>query len=133
MTKTDELMELAFAMVETPCAESAKDLRAAIEAALAEAQDTYKADLDAELAGNALLRKRLGARENETMFQFVDRLAAEQTQPVARLLHWIGPKPVPHGGIAARTYAEFAVDTPVTDRYWAEGEPLYTHPPKEPT
>lgn len=48
-------------------------------------------------------------------------------EPVARLLTWNGPahQPVPHDGIAARTFAEFPVDTPAKDRYWFEGELLY--------
>lgn len=49
----------------------------------------------------------------------------------ARLLYWCGPShyPVPHGGIAARTYAEFpkeAADNP--DSYWKNGPPLYAAP-----
>jgi hypothetical protein len=61
----------------------------------------------------------------------IDALEAEKPmqEPVARLLHWVGPKPIPHGGIAARTFLEFPADTPTDDRYWMEGEPLYTHPP----
>ena len=48
-------------------------------------------------------------------------------EPVARLLTWNGPAhtPVPHGGIAARTFTEFDKDTPAKDRYWFEGELLY--------
>lgn len=51
----------------------------------------------------------------------------EGVEPVARLLTWNGPKhcPIPHGGIAARTFAEFDKDTPAKDRYWFEGELLY--------
>lgn len=50
-------------------------------------------------------------------------------KPVARLLHWHGPAhiPKPHGGIAARTYAEFpAAEADKPDSYWKNGEPLYT-------
>jgi hypothetical protein len=49
-------------------------------------------------------------------------------EPIARLLEWRAPEhiPVPHGGIAARTYAEFKPDTPVDKRYWFEGSPLFT-------
>lgn len=50
---------------------------------------------------------------------------AKEQKPVARLLNWKGPKhiPVPHGGIAARTFEEFPLNT--QERYWFEGEPLY--------
>lgn len=56
-------------------------------------------------------------------------------EPVARLLHWHGPSHyrVPHGGIAARTFAEFsreAADAP--DSYWKNGAPLYTGPAQAP-
>lgn len=50
-------------------------------------------------------------------------------KPVARLLYWNGPAhiPKPHGGIAARTYAEFpAAEADKPDSYWKNGEPLYT-------
>lgn len=40
-------------------------------------RDAYKAGFDAELAGNAALRLEHGAREDETMFDFLDRLKAE--------------------------------------------------------
>jgi hypothetical protein len=52
-----------------------------LQAKLAEVEaerDAYKRDFGAELDGNAAMRTRLGARESETMFAFVDRLAAEQ-------------------------------------------------------
>ena len=53
-------------------------------------RDAYKRDFDAELAGNAAMRERLGARPNETMFAFVDRLAAEvktRDEQIAQLQH----------------------------------------------
>ncbi len=51
--------------------------------------------------------------------------------PVARLLYWAAPAhiPVPHGGVCARTYAEFRKGAGENGGYWKEGEPLYTHPP----
>lgn len=51
------------------------------------------------------------------------------SEPVARLLHWHGPShyPVPHGGIAARTFAEFPKEeAEKPDAYWRNGAPLYT-------
>lgn len=55
----------------------------------------------------------------------------QDAQPVARLLTWCGPAhyPVPHGGVAARTFAEFPKDT--TGSYWKEADMLYTSPPKQ--
>lgn len=52
----------------------------------------------------------------------------ELGKPIARLLDWRAPKnfPVPHGGIAARTFAEFPEDMSVETRYWFEGGSLYT-------
>ena len=38
----------------------------------------YKRDFEAELAGNAALRQKYGARENETMFDFIDRMVKER-------------------------------------------------------
>lgn len=38
----------------------------------------YKRDFEAELAGNAALRQKHGARENETMFDFIDRMVKER-------------------------------------------------------
>jgi hypothetical protein len=52
-------------------------------------------------------------------------------EPVARLLHWTGPAhwPVPHTGIAARTFAEFPKgEGEKPGGYWKEGAPLYTSP-----
>ena len=37
-------------------------------------RDEYKAAFDAELAGNAVLRKRFGAREHETMAMWIARM-----------------------------------------------------------
>jgi chromosome segregation ATPase len=48
-------------------------------------RDAFRRDFDAELDGNALLRRRLGARESETMFAFVDRLAQEHAEVRAQL------------------------------------------------
>lgn len=64
----------------------------------------------------------------EDLTRQVTELRKAQGEPVARLLHWKGPThiPVPHGGIVARTYAEFSKDTADEDRYWFEGAPLYT-------
>lgn len=52
-------------------------------------------------------------------------------EAVARLLFWAGPKhiPVPHGGIAARTYAEFSEEEANKPKsYWKNGAPLYAAP-----
>ena len=38
----------------------------------------YKRDFEAELSGNAALRQKHGARENETMFDFIARMARER-------------------------------------------------------
>ena len=60
--------------------------------------------------------------------------ASAGSEPVARLLHWHGPShyPVPHGGIAARTFAEFPKEeAEKPDAYWRNGAPLYTQ--AEPT
>ena len=40
----------------------------------------YKRDFEAELAGNAALRKKHGALDNETMFDFIDRLVRERDE-----------------------------------------------------
>lgn len=55
-------------------------------------------------------------------------VAQASQQPVARLLHWNGPKhiSVPHGGICARTYAEFPKGAGEGGGYWTEGAPLAT-------
>ena len=55
--------------------------------------------------------------------------ACADAKPVARLLHWHGPKPDPRTVIVARTFDEYSVqeaDDPKS--YWKNGEPLYTHP-----
>jgi len=60
--------------------------------------------------------------------------AAPSVEPVARVLHWHGPShlPVPHGGIAARTFAEFpAAEADKPDAYWKNGAPLYTAAPPQ--
>ena len=45
----------------------------------------------------------------------------------ARLLYWRAPShmPAPHGGVAARTFAEFPKGSGEGDGYWAEGPLLY--------
>lgn len=45
---------------------------------LLQERDAYKADLDRELAGNAALREKHGARDDETMFDFHARLVQER-------------------------------------------------------
>jgi hypothetical protein len=60
---------------------------------------------------------------------------AAQSDAVARLLTWHGPAhwPIPHGGVAARTYAEFSkeeADKP--NSYWKNSTPLYATPPASP-
>ena len=40
-------------------------------------RDAYRRDFEAELAGNAALRVKHGARDDETMFAFLERLTAE--------------------------------------------------------
>ena len=52
-------------------------------------------------------------------------------QPVARILHWNGPKHmgVPHGGICARTFGEFPKGAGENGGYWKEGAPLYLASP----
>lgn len=53
------------------------------------------------------------------------------SKPIARLLRWAGPAhyTVPHGGIMARTYAEFPSEASSSpDSYWRDDAPLYTAP-----
>lgn len=70
-----------------------------------------------------------GGDDLHSMKQLLTKeLKRVEDEPVARLMHWCGPKPIPHQGIAARTFAEYPADTHIHDRYWLEGEPLYTHP-----
>ena len=54
----------------------------------------------------------------------------EPGEAVARILHWNGPKhmDVPHGGICARTFAEFPKGAGENGGYWKEGAPLYLSP-----
>jgi hypothetical protein len=47
-------------------------------------RDAYKADFEAELAGNASLRAEFGARDDETMHGFVERLTRERDAERAR-------------------------------------------------
>jgi hypothetical protein len=54
-----------------------------------------------------------------------------QDEPVARLLTWHGPShyPVPHGGMCARTFAEFSKESADDPKsFWKNGAPLYTRP-----
>ena len=57
---------------------------------------------------------------------------AGRAEPIARLLRWEAPKniPVPHGGVCARTFAEFPKGAG-ENGYWKEGVPLYSTPPLE--
>ena len=55
--------------------EHTADLRAS-NAALKAENEALKADIKANMDGNLALRKKCGARENETMFMFVERLAS---------------------------------------------------------
>jgi hypothetical protein len=69
-------------------------------------------------------------RHHERMRAIATRLTATQAPaepPIARLLHWSAPThiPVPHGGICARTYAEFPKGAGEGAGYWKEGAPLY--------
>lgn len=48
-------------------------------------RDAYKRDFDAELAGSREMRKRFGARENETMWMFHERVDAERDALKARV------------------------------------------------
>jgi hypothetical protein len=49
-------------------------------AIIEEERDAHKGDLDAELSGNAALRRDFGARDDETMCEFVARLARERDE-----------------------------------------------------
>lgn len=57
---------------------------------------------------------------------------AGRAEPIARLLRWEAPKniPVPHGGVCARTFAEFPKGAG-ENGYWKEGVPLYSTTPLE--
>lgn len=48
-------------------------------------RDAYKADFDAELEGNKELRKKYGAHDDETMFQFIARIVEESGREVSDL------------------------------------------------
>ena len=83
----------------------------------------------------AAATEALAAHEAEQMSQVKPAPAQAVPAAVARLLHWCGSNhlTVPHGGIAARTFAEFpehAADAP--DSCWKNGALLYTHPPAAP-
>jgi hypothetical protein len=49
------------------------------------AAKAYKRDFDAELAGNQALRDKLGARKDETMFAFHERLVREHDEALEEL------------------------------------------------
>ena len=55
-----------------------------LDDALAEAA-AYKRDFEAELAGNMALRQKYGARENETMFDFIGRMVRERNEARAEV------------------------------------------------
>lgn len=85
------------------------------------------------------LRGRYGAyrghfawRELEEAFNAGAASQAGRAEPIARLLRWEAPKniPVPHGGVCARTFAEFPKGAG-ENGYWKEGVPLYSTPPLE--
>ncbi len=61
-----------------------RDLRAQLDAALAE-RDQYLADFTAELDGGKEMRRVLGARDGETLWGCVERVAAERNAAHARL------------------------------------------------
>jgi hypothetical protein len=55
--------------------------------------------------------------------------AISEAEPVARLLTWSGPShyQIPHGGIAARTFAEYPEEAAAEKAaFWKNGAPLYT-------
>jgi len=81
-------------------------------------------------------QRRIHLEPRELALEAWQARAASQPaqEPVARLLYWQGPahSPVPHGGIAARTFAEYSKkDADKPDSYWKNGEPLYTAPPAD--
>ncbi len=90
-------------------------LKAAVElrrlASIEAERNAFKRDLDAELAGNAELRSKLGARDNETMWQFADRLAAEVEALRVdaeryRKIAWLIGSIFVHGDFKAETFNE---------------------------
>jgi hypothetical protein len=55
-----------------------------------------------------------------------------EDEPVARLLHWIGPAPRPGADSIARTFQEYPVGADGSRAYWSEGANLYTAAPAAP-
>lgn len=87
--------------------------------------ETLAYDLEAEVITRVIADKaaaelrRLAALEKAIM----------DAEPVARLLTWKGPShyPIPHGGIAARTFAEYPEEAAdEKNAFWKNGAPLYT-------
>lgn len=88
--------------------------------------------LMARIAELECVNKRVhGIHCTKRIYELEQIIADSQKQkPIARLLTWKAPNhiPAPHGGVCARTYVEYPIDTPVEQRYWFEGSPLYTSP-----
>ncbi len=78
-------LEAEKAAAEEELSRQVSERRDAVKAwAVADGQRaSFKADLEAQLAGNAAYRKRFGARDNETMEMFFGRLVAERAAAIA--------------------------------------------------
>ena len=85
-----------------------------------------------KLAGHVGSKEAVGALKAFDAIEASARALAqgEPGEPLARILHWNGAKHmyVPHGGICARTFAEFPKGAGENGGYWKEGAPLYLSP-----
>ncbi len=66
------------------------------------------------------------AYESGKRAALASQAAQPSAQPVARLLHWIGPEPRPDTDTIARTFNEYPVSLAAEHSYWQEGALLYT-------